>query len=132
MKFDTLDFKHAYLQEIIEVVEKQNKIQNEAFLNTWKDKWVIVDSSYGELYGKVDSCDFSYQYDTGELSLNLILLQPDSKPVYPIGVTSIVEMSEKQKTFLELYILVKNSYDVNDDIKDLVKLLSPTDIKGNE
>lgn len=138
MKFDFKNLTYDYANETKALVEKHTDNYVQSFLSTWKDKWVCLHDKYGWHYGKVINCRFGYFYYTNTVDMDLTVLLPNEEEVTFSEVVEVVEMSEKQKIFLDMkYLLMDylaepdiNGY--NEQIKDLLFQLTPCDIKDDE
>lgn len=136
MKFNTIHLKGYYIQDIFEAILKQNDVQAKNFLFTWKGKYIEAHSSNGVRHGKIEDCSFEYQYDTDELYMNIFLSWPNQEKFLVTNVTKIVEMTEKQLKLLKLQSIIKTHLtqigEIDEDIKDLIFDLNPSDIKCND
>lgn len=138
MKFDFERLKYDYATEIESLVKIKTDKYKEDFLSIWKDKWVSLQDEYGWHYGKVINCNFGYFYYTNVVDMNLTVLLFNEEQVTFSQVTKVVEMSEKQKIFLDMqgllmtYLAEPDANGLNEKIKDLLFQLTPSNIKEDE
>jgi hypothetical protein len=136
MKFDFHKIKSAYTQTIEDFVNQQTNSYKDSFLSFWKDKWVALLHEYGWHHGKVIDCSFGYNFQSNVIDMNVTLLLPNEEEVTLNEVEEVIELTEKQKMFMDMknllmiHLASADDQGLSEQIKDLLFQFGPSDIKN--